>query len=230
MPVTPVRTHAWDLDPDEARALQGELAAGVIREDRPPEGAAAGGEVRLVAGVDIGFEQGGAVTRAAVAVVAVADLTLRDHAIARRPTSFPYIPGLLSFREIPAALDALAALGSTPDLLMVDGQGIAHPRRFGIASHLGYLCDMPSVGAAKSILVGRHEEPEQRRGAWSPLRHRGEVIGAALRTRVGVRPIYVSIGHRIGLERAIELTMRCAGRFRLPEPTRQAHRLASSRR
>jgi deoxyribonuclease V len=229
MPVTPVHTHAWDLEPDEARALQEELAAGVIREDRPSEGAA-GGEARLVAGVDIGFEEGGAVTRAAVAVVAIADLTLRDHAIARRPTSFPYIPGLLSFREIPAALDALAALRSTPDLLMVDGQGIAHPRRFGIASHLGYLCDLPSIGAAKSLLVGRHIEPEQRRGAWTPLRHRGEVVGATLRTRVGVKPIYVSTGHRVGLERAIELTMRCTGRFRLPEPTRQAHRLASARR
>ncbi|HET6519126.1 MAG TPA: deoxyribonuclease V [Geminicoccaceae bacterium] len=228
MPVIPVRTHAWDLSPEAARALQVELAPGVIREDRPPADGA--GEIATVAGIDIGFEEGGAVTRAAVAVVALEGLSLRDHAVARRPTSFPYIPGLLSFREIPAALDALAALRSTPDLLMCDGQGIAHPRRFGIASHLGYLCDMPAIGAAKSLLCGRHDEPEQRSGAWTPLRHRGEVIGAALRTRVNVRPIYVSIGHRVGLERAIELTLRATGRYRLPEPTRLAHRLASGPR
>ncbi len=227
MPLVPVRSHAWGLSPDEARALQAELATGVIRDDQPPRQGA--GEFRLIAGVDVGFEEGGAVTRAAVAVLTLSDLALCDHAVARRPTSFPYIPGLLSFREIPAVLDALAILASTPDLLMVDGQGIAHPRRFGIASHLGFLCDVPCIGAAKSLLCGRHDEPEQRRGAWTPLRHRGELIGAALRTRVGVKPIYVSVGHRTGLESAIALTMRCTGRFRLPEPTRQAHRLASRR-
>lgn len=226
MPVVAVREHPWDLSPEAARALQEELAAGVIREDRPPAGA---GEVRLVAGVDVGFEEGGAVTRAAVVVLAIENLSVRDHALGRRPTSFPYVPGLLSFREIPAVLDALRVLRSTPDLLMVDGQGIAHPRRFGIASHLGYLCDLPCIGAAKSLLVGRHAEPEQRRGAWALLRHRGEVIGAALRTRVAVKPIYVSIGHRVSLERAIALAMRCTGRYRLPEPIRQADRLASRR-
>ncbi|HFC53761.1 MAG TPA: deoxyribonuclease V, partial [Gammaproteobacteria bacterium] len=150
-----------------------------------------------------------------------------EYAIARRPTSFPYVPGLLSFREIPAILEALQKLERPPDLLLVDGQGTAHPRRFGIASHLGVVTGIPSIGVAKSRLIGQHGEPPDERGAWTPLQEGEETIGAVLRSRKGVRPIYVSPGHCVTLERALEYVMRCVTRYRLPETTRQAHRLAS---
>jgi deoxyribonuclease V len=135
----------------------------------------------------------------------------------------------LSFRELPAVLDALERLREPPDLLLCDGQGIAHPRRLGIASHLGLLVDIPSIGVAKTRLLGTHEEPPDRRGAWTPLQADGEIIGAVLRTRLGVKPLYVSPGHRIGLETAVAFVMGCCNRYRLPETTRHAHRLASGR-
>lgn len=213
-------SHPWTLDPAEAVALQRELRARLILTDRL-------GPVRRVAGVDVGFEADGAVTRAAVAVLRYPELEVLETAIAHRPTTFPYIPGLLSFRELPAVLEALDGLREPPDLLLCDGQGIAHPRRFGIASHLGLLVDIPSIGVAKTRLCGTHEEPPDRRGAWTPLRAEGETVGAALRTRVGVKPLYVSPGHRIGLETAIAWVMGCCTRYRLPETTRHAHRLAS---
>ena len=203
-------------------ALQRALRAHLVLEDRL-------GPVRRVAGVDVGFETDGTVTRAAVAVLGYPDLDLLETAIARRPTEFPYVPGLLSFRELPAVLDALAGLRALPDLLLCDGQGIAHPRRLGIASHLGLLVDIPSIGVAKTRLLGTHEEPPDRRGAWTPLRADGEIIGAVLRTRLGVKPLYVSPGHRIGLETAVAFVMGCCSRYRLPETTRHAHRLASGR-
>jgi deoxyribonuclease V len=214
--------HPWNLEPAEAMALQRALRAHLVLEDRL-------GPVRRVAGVDVGFEANGTVTRAAVAVLGYPDLDLLETAIARRPTEFPYVPGLLSFRELPAVLDALAGLRALPDLLLCDGQGIAHPRRLGIASHLGLLVDIPSIGVAKTRLLGTHEEPPDRRGAWTPLRADGEIIGAVLRTRPGVKPLYVSPGHRIGLETALEYVMGCCTRYRLPETTRHAHRLASGR-
>jgi deoxyribonuclease V len=222
VPLTPSHDHPWDLTPREARALQLRLAGGAELADRF-------GELRQVAGIDVHFEQGGAVTRAAVAVLDIGTLAVVDRAIARRPTTFPYVPGLLSFREIPAVLDALAALATSPDLLMCDGQGFAHPRRFGLACHLGWLMDRPTVGVAKSRLIGESEEPGREKGAWSPLMDRGELIGAALRSRVGVRPVFVSQGYRVGLESAIDLALACTGRFRIPEPTRQADRLAAAR-
>lgn len=185
------------------------------------------GPVRRVAGVDVGFEADGTVTRAAVAVLRYPELDMLETAIARRPTEFPYIPGLLSFRELPAVLEALEKLREPPDLLLCDGQGIAHPRRLGIASHLGLLVDIPSIGVAKTRLCGSHDEVVNQRGAWTPLRANGEVIGAVLRTRPGVKPLYVSPGHRIGLETAIACVMGCCTRYRLPETTRRAHRLAS---
>ncbi len=181
-------------------------------------------------GVDIGFEDGGRVTRAAAVVLAYPGLELVEFAIARRPTSFPYVPGLLSFREIPAALDALAALGRRPDLLLCDGQGIAHPRRIGLASHLGLVARLPTIGVAKTRLIGTHRPLAARRGAWVPLEDAGEVIGAVVRTRAGVKPVYVSIGHRVDLATAIEWAMACTTRYRLPETTRWAHRLASASR
>jgi len=212
--------HRWDLTPAEAIALQERIRRRVETRDRL-------GTVRHVAGVDVGFERDGTVTRAAVAVLAVPGLQLVDFAIARLPTRFPYVPGLLSFREIPAALRALSGLRVTPQLLLCDGQGIAHPRRVGLASHLGLAADLPSIGVAKTLLIGEHRAVPNRKGAWSPLLDDGEVIGAALRTRKDVKPLFISVGHRVALETAIRWVMACVTRFRLPETTRWAHRLAS---
>jgi deoxyribonuclease V len=212
--------HPWDLDPAAAIALQRNLRAHLILTDQF-------GPVRRVAGVDVGFEAGGAVTRAAVAVLRYPELEVLETVVARQPTTFPYIPGLLSFRELPAVLAALERLREPPDLLLCDGQGIAHPRRLGIASHLGLLVDIPSVGVAKTRLYGNHGDVLDQRGAWAPLRVDDEIIGAVLRTRAGVKPLYVSSGHRIGLETAIAYVMSCCTRYRLPETTRHAHRLAS---
>lgn len=210
----------WNLSPAEAVALQRELAPQVLREDRL-------GEVRRVAGIDVGFEAGGQVTRAAVAVLDFPSLALVEQAVARLPTSFPYIPGLLSFREAPAVLAALVRLATPPDLILYDGQGLAHPRRFGIACHVGLLSRIPTIGVAKTRLTGTFEPPRAERGVWSPLEDKHEVIGAVLRTRAGVSPLFVSIGWGVSLPTAIEWVLACAPKFRLPETTRQAHRLAS---
>lgn len=212
----------WPTTAAAAIKLQQQLRSSVITADQL-------GPIRSVAGVDVGFEAGGSVTRAAVAVLSWPDLQLQGQAIARRPTTFPYIPGLLSFREAPAVLDALSQLTILPDLLLCDGQGIAHPRRFGIACHLGLLADTPAIGVAKSLLVGRHAEVPDERGTWQPLIHRDETVGVALRTRPKTKPLYISSGHRISLTTAIEYVMGCTTRYRLPETTRWAHRLASSK-
>lgn len=212
--------HSWDVTPAEAIAIQQRLRGQVITaDDLPP--------LRTVAGVDVGFEDDGRITRAAVAVLSFPGLQPVAQAIARRPTSFPYVPGLLSFREIPAVLDALEQLDRLPDLLLCDGQGIAHPRRFGIACHLGVITGLASIGVGKTRLVGTHQPLPEEKGAWVPLRHKGETIGAVLRSRTGIKPIYVSPGHRVSLETAVELTLRCTTRYKLPETTRAAHRLAS---
>jgi deoxyribonuclease V len=155
-------------------------------------------------------------------------LKLREKAIARLPTSFPYIPGLLSFREGPTILEALAKLEQWPDLLLFDGQGIAHPRRLGIASHIGLLTDTPSIGVGKSRLRGHAREAlGNEKGAWEFLWDKEEVVGALVRTRTGIKPLYVSIGHRVGLQTAVEYVLACTTRYKLPETTRWAHRLAS---
>jgi deoxyribonuclease V len=214
--------HAWNLAPSEAIALQKVLAAQVIRED-------SFADIKLVAGVDVGFEDNNRISRAAVAVLSYPGLEPVEHAIARRPTVFPYIPGLLSFREIPVVLDALGRLKHTPDLLLCDGQGLAHPRRLGIASHLGIITGLPSIGVGKSRLTGTHDAVPEGKGEWTPLLDKGEIIGAVLRTRCGVKPIYVSIGHKICLASAIAYVMGCVTRYKLPETTRQAHRLASQK-
>jgi len=216
----PAISHPWPVTAAEAIALQRTLRQRVIVTDQL-------GMVTTVAGLDVGPEDGGSVMRAAVAVLSFPGLKTADQVVARRPTSFPYIPGLLSFREIPALLDALARLGAQPDLLLCDGQGLAHPRRFGLACHLGVLTGIPSIGVAKSLLVGEHAPLPQKRGSWRPLVHQGEVVGAVLRTRDGVTPVYVSIGHKISLASAIEYVLACAPKYRLPETTRAAHRLAS---
>lgn len=212
--------HRWDVTPKEAVEIQKKLARKVVCEDKL-------GRIRHVAGIDVGFEKDGTVTRAAVAVLSFPGLELADYAIATVPTGFPYVPGLLSFREVPAVLDALAKLKIEPDLLLCDGQGIAHPRRVGLASHIGLACGIASIGVAKTRLIGTHQEPPNRRGSWAALREDDEVIGAVLRTRAGVKPVYVSVGHRLSLETAIGYVMACVTRYRLPETTRWAHRLAS---
>lgn len=210
----------WPTSIEEATAIQQQLRTKIITEDQL-------GPVRYVAGVDCGFEQDGTITRAAVAVLQFPELTLIDQAIARKPTTFPYIPGFLSFREVPAVLAAIAQLSIQPDLLLCDGQGLAHPRRFGLACHLGLLTNIPAIGVAKSLLIGRHDPIADERGAWEPLIHQREVVGAVLRTRPGTKPLYISIGHRISLETAIDYVMQCTPKYRLPETTRRAHNLAS---
>jgi len=217
----PVIRHPWKVTPKEAVRIQRRLRDRVIRRD------AIGRRVRKVAGVDVGFEDGGAVTRAAVVVLSWPGLERLDAALARRPTDFPYVPGLLSFRELPAVLEAVQHLETFPDLWLCDGQGIAHPRRFGIAAHLGVILDVPAIGVGKSRLCGEHAEPGPERGDWASLKDRGETIGAVLRARAGVKPLYVSIGHRVSLGAARRWVLRCAPRYRLPETTRQADWLAS---
>jgi deoxyribonuclease V len=215
--------HAWPLTLDEAKAIQEKLRSEVITQDRLPE------HLQYVAGVDMGFEDDGKIGRAAVAILSFPDLEVQETAIAYRPTTFPYIPGYLSFREIPAVLDALAQVQITPDIILCDGQGIAHPRRFGIACHLGIILDLPTIGVAKSLLLGKHEELPEAKGSWQLLLDRGETIGAVLRSRTGVKPLYVSIGHRISLPTAIDVVLRCTPKYRLPETTRLADKLASAR-
>ncbi|NJO40704.1 MAG: deoxyribonuclease V [Cyanobacteria bacterium CRU_2_1] len=212
--------HNWNLSPEEAIALQQSLRDEIITADQI-------GVVHRVAGIDVGFEDSGRTTRAAVVVLSFPELKLQQQAIARRPTSFPYIPGLLSFREVPAVLDALEKLSITPDLLLCDGQGIAHPRRFGIACHIGLLTNLPAIGVGKSLLVGTHPTVPEQKGEWVPLQHKGETIGAVLRTRPGTKPLYISPGYRVSLETAIAYVLQCTTKYRLPETTRFAHKLAS---
>jgi deoxyribonuclease V len=212
--------HNWDLDPAAAVALQNELRPYIVQTDQI-------GEVQHVAGVDVGFEEDGKVTRAAVAVLSFPELKLVTSAVAHRPTTMPYVPGLLSFREIPAVLVALEKLKTWPDLLLCDGQGIAHPRRLGIASHLGLLVDVPAIGVAKSRLIGRHKPVGVGKGSRQPLIDKGEIVGMVLRTRANVKPVYVSVGHRVSLETAVGYVLHCTPKYRLPETTRQAHKLAS---
>lgn len=218
MPRMPIRSHRWDLPPKEALALQRQLAAGVLKENRL-------NEVKTVAGVDVGQREG--MVQAAVAVLTFPDLALKNVAVAKRRVNFPYIPGLLGFREGPVILDAIDQLSKQPDLFIFDGQGIAHPRRLGIASHIGLLTGMPSVGCAKSRLCGQHIEPGTERGSRVPLLDDREVIGAVVRTRTGVKPVYVSVGYGVDLETAVEYVLACCRGFRLPETTRLAHRLAA---
>lgn len=213
--------HRWDVSPREAVAIQNALRGRVVARDDL-------GPVSLVAGVDIGFEDGGRVARAAAVVLRLPDLTRVAEAVVRVPVRFPYVPGLLSFREVPAAAEALARLPMVPDVVLCDGQGYAHPRRFGLACHLGVWTGLPTIGVAKTRLVGEHGAVPPGRGEWCPLLDHGELIGAVLRARTGVQPLFVSVGHRTSLETAVGIVMQCVTRYRLPETTRWAHQLASS--
>lgn len=218
-----MKRHAdtpWRNQAAAARALQEQLRHQVIRHDEM-------GPVRRVAGLDVGFEAGGTLTRAAVVVLSFPELQPLDQAVARQPTTFPYIPGLLSFREVPALLAALADLSMPPDLLLCDGQGLAHPRRCGLACHLGVLTGLPSIGVAKSRLIGSPDPLGPNKGDYAWLWDQGEIIGAVVRTRRSVQPLYVSLGHKISLDTAIHFVLACTTRYRLPETTRRAHHLAS---
>ena len=212
--------HQWDVSPTEAVKIQRSLQEHVSLKDDF-------GEIKTVAGVDVGFEENNTVTRAAVAVLDFKTLELVESSIVRRPTTFPYVPGLLSFREIPAVLEAMLKLDAVPDLLLCDGQGIAHPRRFGIAAHLGLLVDIPAIGVAKSRLTGTHDEVPLAKGSHVPLMDKEEQIGVVLRTRTNVKPLYISPGHRIGIDSAYAFVLKCTTKYRLPETTRWAHKLAS---
>lgn len=215
-------SHDWPTDYASARAIQNALRAHIrIQDDLPP--------VHHIGGVDIGFEDAGATTRAAAVVIEVASGQMVDSALVRQPTRMPYIPGLLSFREVPAGLAALEALEQTPDLIMVDGHGIAHPRRLGVATHLGLVSGFPTIGVAKKRLTGRHDEVGEIKGARTPLIDGQEIIGTVLRSRSSVKPIFISPGHRVGHESAVAWAVRMLTRYKLPEPTRQADRLASNR-
>lgn len=224
--------HSWDLSPSAAVELQKCLRARLIDADPPLLTA---GTLRRVAGVDVGFpaRDRGRTARAAVAVLSFPALEVMETAVVQRPTRFPYVPGLLSFREVPVILDALAQLSCLPELVLCDGQGRAHPRGFGLACHLGLTLDLPTIGVAKTRLFGHHGAVPERRGEWTPLRAgkaaSDAVIGAVLRSRAGTKPLYVSAGHRISLTTAVGTVMACVGRYRLPETTRVADRLASGR-
>ena len=212
--------HSWNVTPEEARRLQNGLRTQVVRTDQF-------GKINTVAGVDIGLKKD--IAFASVVVLSFPDLQVVDSVVTESPVRFPYIPGLLSFREIPPLLTAFTQLQTEPDLVIVDGQGIAHPRRFGLASHLGLILDKPTIGCAKSRLCGQYEEPESEQGSYTYLMDKGEVIGAVVRTRRNVQVVYISIGHRISLDSARTLTLACCRGYRLPETTRYAHKAASSK-
>ncbi|WP_426271483.1 deoxyribonuclease V [Dyella kyungheensis] len=212
----------WDGNVAKARRLQTELAAQVrLVDDYPP--------LKHVAGVDVGFEESGAVTRAAAVLIDAQTMAPVAEVVARQATRMPCIPGLLSFRELPALLQALSELPQVPDLVFVDGHGVAHPRRLGIAAHLGVISGLPTIGVGKSILVGVHEEVGPHRGDRQPLEYKGEVIGCVLRSKDRIRPLIVSPGHRVSMATAPELVLAFGRKYRLPEPTRLADRLASQR-
>ena len=225
---TPLLLHSWDVSPAEARRIQTDLAARVDLSDAISIDA-----IEIVAGIDNTYVKREGETTAGAVVVALSypALEIVETAFAWQPIAFPYVPGLLSFREAPAVLTACADLTVEPDIFLCDGQGYAHPRRLGLASHLGLFLERPTIGCAKSRLIGEYEEPERVFGAHTPLVDRGEVVGAAVRTRPRHKPLFVSPGHKISLETAVDFTLACCrdGAF-LPEPTRLAHELVTQER
>lgn len=208
--------HPWNVTPKEAIALQRELATQIRCEDDD-------GPVRTIAGVDVSMDRFATDGFAAIVVLSVPDLEVVEVSGVRMPIPMPYVPGLLSFREVPLVMRAWEGLKTKPDLLMVDGHGVAHPRRIGIASHVGLLLDRPSIGCGKTILVGRYGELGDTRGSTAPLVDHGEVVGEAVRTKNRVNPVFVSCGHRVSLASAVRWVLECARGYRLPEPTRRAH-------
>ncbi len=213
--------HTWELSPQAAIVLQRKLADQVDLHDSLPE------KVHLIAGVDVSYQRRADRFHGAVVLMDLTADAIVETASASLSGSFPYIPGLLSFRELPVLLEAFRRLKSCPELILVDGQGIAHPRRIGLASHLGLWLDLPTIGCAKSRLCGEADMPGEARGEWTSLLLEDQLVGAVVRTRDRVRPLYVSPGHRVSIERAIDMALQCGRGYRLPEPTRQAH-LASN--
>jgi deoxyribonuclease V len=211
--------HAWDLTVADAIRLQSKLAVEVVRRTTFPLRS-----LCRVAGVDIHYTAERAV--AAAVVLGFPRLEPLTEATVSVPLAYPYVPGLLSFREGPAALAAVSRLAVRPDVILLDGQGVAHPRRFGIASHIGVLLNMPAIGCAKTPLLGTYADPGLKQGSFSYLRDRGRIIGVALRTRAGTAPVFVSVGHRVSLRDSLRIVLACCDGFRLPETTRRADRLA----
>ena len=216
--------HNWNLTPREAIELQKQLQYEVIAKDEFAE------PVKTVAGIDLGYDAKNDTSRAVVVILSFPELELIETSEALLPIQFPYVPGLLSFRETPVAIKALEKLQNAPDIILCDGQGLAHPRRFGIACHIGIITNLPTIGVAKSVLVGKFENLGEKRGSVAPLIHKNEQIGVALRTKDKVQPVYVSIGHRISLQKAVEYVLCCTPKYRLPETTRLADKLASYRK
>ncbi|HEX8234345.1 MAG TPA: deoxyribonuclease V [Abditibacteriaceae bacterium] len=213
--------HDWDLSPREAIQMQQSLRKRVLIQplDR---------QIETIAGCDISFNKYSTTLYAGIVVLRLSTLETIEEVSAVSETKFPYVPGLLSFREAPALLEAWAKLQTEPDVVMFDGQGLAHPRRLGIASHAGLLLHRPTIGCAKSVLVGKFDEPQVQRGSWRPMIDKGETVGAALRTKSKVQPVYISPGHLTNLDSAIDLALRCDGGYRVPEPTRRAHLLVNA--
>src|ERR1041384_3450253 len=215
--------HDWEMTPREAVELQKSLRERVRLQPLTKK-------IRTIAGADISFNKFEPTVYAGLVVLRLPSLEVVEEVGVVSETKFPYIPGLLSFRETPSVLEAWAKLKTEPDAVMFDGQGLAHPRRVGIACHVGLIIKRPTLGCAKSVLVGRCEEPGEERGSWSRMVDKGETVGAALRTKTRVQPVYVSPGHMIDLEGAVELTLACDGGYRQPEPTRRAHLLVNALR
>lgn len=215
--------HPWDLTPFQARQLQSRLRSELKHEKYS-------GPLRRIAGADISFERFGDTAFAAFVVLDFQTLRIVDQAMAVAPLTFPYIPGLLTFREAGPLLAAWSRLKTSPDVVVFDGQGIAHPRRLGIAAHMGLILDLPSFGCGKTLLTGHYENLGQERGSVAPLRDHSEQVGVALRTKPRANPVFISVGHKIDLETCIQIALKTDGGYRIPEPTRQAHLLANEAR
>ncbi|HEV2615298.1 MAG TPA: deoxyribonuclease V [Candidatus Acidoferrales bacterium] len=216
-----MRLHRWRVTPREAARIQLRIRERVELADRLPR-------IRVVAGADLAFDMARNRAIAGVVVYRYPEMEEIERVWSEVPIAFPYVPGLLSFREMPALLKVFSRVRNAPDLIFYDGHGLAHPRRFGITCHLGVLLDRPTIGCAKSLLVGTHGKLPERAGSWTPLRAGDEILGAVLRTRDGVRPIYVTQGHRISLARAVEFVSSVLDGYRIPRPTRDADRFVAA--
>ncbi len=214
----PVINHSWDLSEQAAIQLQKKLASKIIKKDQLDD-------IHLVAGVDVAYQEGSDRLVAGVAILDANTLEVVETAVSEDVAKFPYIPGLFSFRELPPLIKALSKICASPDLVVCDGQGIAHPRQFGLACHLGLLFDIPSIGCGKNQLIGRAEMPDKERGAIAPIVNHDKIVGNVLRTQNNVNPVYVSTGHRISLATACDWVLKLTTKYRLPETTRMADQL-----